>query len=70
MTGRADIIRPKWHFALKKGWLNDPNGLVWFKGEYHLYFQCNPYGNEWAMMHNQHCGLRGVRGSSAPGKGV
>ena len=51
MTGKADIIRPKWHFALKKGWLNDPNGLLWFKGEYHLYFQCNPYGNEWAMIH-------------------
>lgn len=48
------IVRPQRHFALQKGWINDPNGLVWFKGQYHLYFQCNPYSNEWDKMHWGH----------------
>lgn len=49
-----EIIRPQKHFALHKGWINDPNGLVWFQGAYHLYFQCNPYSNEWDKMHWGH----------------
>ena len=48
------IFRPKYHFSLNKGWINDPNGLVWFCGKYHLYFQCNPYSNNWDKMHWGH----------------
>lgn len=54
MSDCENIFRPKYHFSLNKGWINDPNGLVWFCGKYHLYFQCNPYSNNWDKMHWGH----------------
>lgn len=54
----ADVIapgydqpyRPHYHFSPREHWTNDPNGLVYFEGEYHLFFQYNPLGDEWGHM--------------------
>jgi fructan beta-fructosidase len=42
--------RPLFHFSPDSNWINDPNGLVYFKGKYHLFFQYNPFGNKWGHM--------------------
>ena len=42
--------RPQYHFSPRQHWTNDPNGLVYFEGEYHLFFQYNPFGDEWGHM--------------------
>ena len=39
--------RPQVHFSPRKNWTNDPDGLVYFQGEYHLFFQYNPFGDQW-----------------------
>lgn len=50
----SEIYRNQYHFSQYAHWNNDPNGLVYYNGYYHLYFQHNPYGNTWDAMHWGH----------------
>ena len=47
-------MRQRYHFMAQTGWLNDPNGLIYFRGKYHFFFQHNPYNGFWDSMHWGH----------------
>ncbi|MBL7730855.1 MAG: glycoside hydrolase family 32 protein [Chitinophagaceae bacterium] len=46
----SELYRPRFHFSPPANWINDPNGLVYYKGQYHMFYQHNPFGNVWGHM--------------------
>ena len=54
MTVEETLYRPNFHFTPKANWMNDPNGMFFLNGKYHLYFQYYPDGNVWGPMHWGH----------------
>ncbi len=62
-SGKTELIvaedydephRPQYHFSPATGWMNDPNGMVYYDGEYHLFYQYYPYASVWGPMHWGH----------------
>ncbi|MBM3883751.1 MAG: DUF4980 domain-containing protein [Verrucomicrobia bacterium] len=49
-----EALRPQLRFSQMRGWNNDPNGMVYYQGEYHLFWQSNPFGWKWANMYWGH----------------
>lgn len=47
---RTEQYRPQIHFTPARNWMNDPNGMVYADGQYHLFYQYNPQGNDWGNM--------------------
>ena len=47
---QAEQWRPRYHFTPARNWMNDPNGLVQYGGEWHLFYQYNPFGDRWGHM--------------------
>lgn len=53
-TANCEKYRPEYHHSPLYGWMNDPNGMFYKDGEWHLYYQYNPYGSMWGNMHWAH----------------
>jgi fructan beta-fructosidase len=56
-TGNNEMnqpYRPQFHFSPKRGWMNDPNGMVYYKGKYHVFYQHYPDSTVWGPMHWGH----------------
>jgi beta-fructofuranosidase len=49
-----DPLRPEYHLLPLHNWMNDPNGPIWWKGQYHLFYQLNPHAAVWGDMHWGH----------------
>ena len=45
-----DPFRPQYHFLPPANWMNDPNGTIYYRGEYHLFYQQNPFKPTWGKM--------------------
>lgn len=52
--GEEELYRPNFHFTPEQNWMNDPNGMFFYEGQYHLFFQHYPDGNTWGPMHWGH----------------
>lgn len=50
LQAAGEPYRPLYHFTPEKNWMNDPNGMVWHDGEWHLFYQYNPFGDKWGHM--------------------
>src|SRR5258708_21350232 len=53
-TRYDELYRPQFHFSPAANWTNDPNGLIYYKGEYHLFYQYHPFSMVWGPMHWGH----------------
>nr|WEI57517.1 putative GH32 family protein [Sinella curviseta] len=50
----SDKYRPRYHFSPAANWINDPNGMIYYDGLYHLFYQYHPYSMQWGPMHWGH----------------
>lgn len=58
MPGSPDPTRPSYHLCPPVGWMNDPNGTVFYQGYYHVFYQWNPYSDQWGTIHWGHARSR------------